>query len=384
MKKLKIMRIITRLNIGGPSIHVVNLNYGLQSDYDCILISGQIEPHESDMSYYADKYKIPVRYLKQLSREISFPGDLIALWEIFKLIKKEKPDIVHTHTAKAGTLGRFAAFFAGVPIIIHTFHGNIFKGYFSPKKTKLFTYIEKVLSLISTKIIAISEKQKQELLNLKITNTTKISVIKLGFDFSNVLAEKSDHGIFRKKYGISMDKTIIAIVGRITAIKNHLLFINIAEKLLKFYPDLVFPIIGDGDLRQCIEDEILKRNLTDKIFITGFIEDLKPVYSDVDIVLLTSHNEGTPVALIEAMINGKIILSTNVGGISDFIDNNKNGFYFNDPNPDLFVKTLSKILNKEYDTNKISENAKKTASEYFSVNRLINEVKDLYEELYKP
>jgi len=149
MKK-KVINIITRLNIGGATIHVVNLTYALEDYYANILVSGQIEPYESDMSYYAKKYNIPVKYINNMSRELQFPNDLVALWRIYKLIKKEKPDIVNTHLSKAGTLGRIAAFLAGVPFIYHTFHGNIFKGNFSKWKVKMFIFIEWMLAIIST------------------------------------------------------------------------------------------------------------------------------------------------------------------------------------------------------------------------------------------
>jgi len=384
MKK-KIIRIITRLNIGGPTLNVVNLCVGLAEEYETLLVSGQIEPHESDMSYYAKKYNIPIYYLKHMSRELRFPADFIALWELYLLFRREKPDIVHTHTAKAGTLGRIAAFLAGVPKIYHTFHGNIFKGYFSNAKTKLFIKIEKVLASITTNIISISEKQKQELVDLSIARPEKISVIKLGFDFSNVLSTKEYLGTFRQKFQIPSDAYIIAIIGRITAIKNHALFLDISEKLLNKQNKvpirkLFFVIVGDGDMKQEIQAEIEKRKLSENIIITGFLNDMKAVYADVDMVVLTSHNEGTPVALIEAMINKKVVLSTNVGGISDFVENNINGFYFNTPNADLFVEKITEIIDNRRESNFIGEKAKQSVHDMFSMDRLVNDIMKLYQD----
>ncbi|PID28692.1 MAG: hypothetical protein CSB55_03950 [Candidatus Cloacimonadota bacterium] len=374
----KIARIITRLNIGGPTIHTVLLSDKLKDEYETVLIAGKIESHESDMSYYADKYNVKPVYLDKMSRELRFLADFFAFWELFKILRKEKPDIVHTHTAKAGTLGRIAAFLAGVPEIYHTFHGNIFKGYFSPLKTRIFILIEKILALISTEIIVISEQQKKEIASLKIAPLSKLKIVKLGFDFENVLPRKEDKNKFRRKFGYSEEDILIGIVGRITAIKNHFLFLDIAEKLAKKYPNAKFPIIGDGDLRDEIQAQIKKRNLAEKVKITGFITELNPVYADLDYVLLTSKNEGTPVALIEAMACQKIVLSSNVGGVSDFIEHGESGFYFDSFVPDDFVKTLSELIDGKIKKSIISEKARETAIKTFGSERLVNDIRKIY------
>lgn len=377
----KILNIITRLNIGGATIHVVHISDILKEKYNSKIIAGSIEPHEQDMSYYANKYKVKIKYLNKLSRELSFPGDLFALIEMYKLIKSEKPDIVHTHTAKAGTLGRIAAFFAGVPVIIHTFHGNVFKGYFSSKKTNVFIMIEKLLALISTKIIAISEKQKQELLDLKICKRSKIEVIKLGFDFENFLPGLADKNNFKRNFAIPDDAITIGIVGRITAIKNHKLFLEIVKGLINIDERLYFCIIGDGDLRNEIQADIERFNLMNRVIITGFITNLKPVYADLDFVISTSINEGTPVALIEAMACGKIVLSSNVGGVSDFIKNTENGFVFDDLKPEGYINCIIDLLNHKYDIQSLSEKATQTANDMFSLKRLSKEMLTLLDSL---
>jgi len=377
MKKTKVLRIITRLNIGGPTLHVVNLCHGLQDEYETILVCGRKEEHETDMSYYAEQYQVPIIYLKNMSRELHFPADLLALWELFWLIKKEKPDIVHTHTAKAGTLGRIAAILSGVPLRFHTFHGNIFKGFFSPLKTKFFIGIERFLALFTTKIVAISEKQKQELIDFHITKPEKIVVIMLGFNFHHVLAQEEHQGLFRQKYHIPSDALLVAKIARITAIKNHLLFLDIAEKLANHH--IYFVIVGDGDLREYIQKEIERRNLQQKVMITGFIQDLKPLYADIDVSMLTSKNEGTPVALIEAMANGKIVVSTNVGGIADFVENGYNGFFIDDFSPAPFAQILIDIQTGNIKSHTISTQAKELALRKFTKERLTFEVNQLYQ-----
>jgi glycosyltransferase involved in cell wall biosynthesis len=374
MKKQKILRIITRLNIGGPTLHVVNLTYGLD-DFETILVSGQIESHETDMSFYAEKNNVPVRYITNMSRELNFFSDLNSFWKLYRMILAEKPDIVHTHTAKAGTLGRIAARLAGVKHIYHTFHGNVFKGFFSPAKSKFFICIERILAKFTTKIIAISEKQKQELIEFGITKPENIVVIKLGFEFSHVTATEADAGKFRSKYNVPSDATLVAVIARVTAIKNHQLFLDIAEHFRD--KNVYFAIVGDGDLRDEIQSEIDKRELK-KVFITGFITELKPVYADIDIAMITSYNEGTPVALIETMANGKIVMSTNVGGISDFVENNVSGFYFDSFAAAPFVEKLNLFLENKLDTLAISEKAKLSALNTFSISRLLPDIRKLY------
>nr|MBC8484951.1 glycosyltransferase [Bacteroidota bacterium] len=345
MKKKRILRIITRLCVAGAPIHTILLNAKLDSQkYESYLLSGRIEPYESDMSYLADKYGIKPIYLNSMSRELSLLKDVRALIDIIKIINKVKPDIVHTHTAKAGMLGRIAAKLMGVKIIIHTFHGNVFKGYFSKPKTAFFIFLEKNLAKISSKIVAISNQQKQELLDLKITNENKIHIVPLGFDFENVIPSESDKGKFRKKYSIPKDAKLIGIIGRLAPIKNHKLFLDIAEALLKKYDNLFFLIIGDGELRKSLQEDINRRNLKNNVVITGVIKNLKPVYADLDLVLLTSNNEGTPVAIIEAMACRKVVMTTNVGGVEDFVENRVNGFYFPKGNSELFVKEIESWL----------------------------------------
>lgn len=382
MEKIKVLRIITRLNIGGPTIHTVLLNAKLDSEkYESFLVAGRIESHESDMSYFADKYNIKPIYVSNMSRELRPSQDWHAFWEIYKIIRKVKPDIIHTHTAKAGVLGRLAAFIANVPIIIHTFHGNVFKGYFGKAKTNFFIFMEKLLSLVSNRIIVICKKQKQELLDLKIASIKKIKVVPLGFEFKNFLPTHEDKGLFRVQFNIPKEARLIGIIGRLASIKNHVLFLDIAEIISKKYGNIYFPIIGDGELRNKLKEEIKCRKIEEHVFITGFIKNLKPVYADMDLVLLTSHNEGTPVAIIEAMACGKIVISTNVGGIEDFIDNRKNGFYFNKDELKSFVKEIEKWLNHERDYKSIEEKAKKRVKKIFSAQRLINDIENIYSEL---
>ncbi len=326
--KRKIIRIISRLNIGGPVIHVTLLNKHFNNaTWQSILVAGQHSENEGDMSYLAGQYNVKPIFLRGLGREISPLEDLHVLLQLIQLFRTQKPDIVHTHTAKAGTLGRLAALLTGVPRVYHTFHGHVFEGYFSAFKTRVFILIEQFLALFSTRIIAISKRQKRDLIRFKIAPAHKICVIPLGFDFSRILPIDPDARL-RKQLQIPDEKIVIAIIGRITQIKNHALFFRIAFEVLKHSQNVHFLVIGDGELRQESEAETRRLGISDNVSFTGFITDLKLIYGSVDMVLLTSLNEGTPVSLLEAMACGKIVLTTNVGGVADFIDHGVNGFYF--------------------------------------------------------
>ncbi len=382
MDKIRVLRIITRLNIGGPTIHVVLLTSSLNDEfYESHLLAGKIEETESDMSYFAQKYGVTPFYIDHMKREIRLWKDFQAFREIYRLIRKLQPHIVHTHTAKAGMLGRLAAIFCRVPVIVHTFHGNIFTGYFGKLKTSFFILIERILASYSSKIIAISKQQKQELLDFGITNSSKIAVINLGFEFENILPSKDEKNFFRKRYNIPAEAKIIGIIGRLVPIKNHLLFLAIAEEIIKTRENVFFVIIGDGDLKEAITQEIQKRNLSERVLITGFIEDLKMVYADIDLVLLTSENEGTPVALIEAMACKKIVMSTKVGGVEDFIIPGKNGFYFPSNEKRGFVEEINRWLDNPDAYNDMADEAYNSAIKNFSFEKLNYSIRNLYTEL---
>lgn len=379
MERVKVLRIITRLNIGGPAIHAVLLTSGFNDErFESQLVTGKLEPQESDMSYYAGKYAVTPLYIENMSREIRLGRDFAAFKELLKIIRHTKPNIVHTHTAKAGMLGRAAAIIGKVPVIIHTFHGNIFQGYFGKIKTSFFILIEKILAKFSTRIIAISSQQKKELLNFRIAKDSQIEVIKLGFQFQNVIPAETDKGVFRKEHNIPDKALLIGIIGRLVPIKNHKLFLSIAEEILKDHEDVYFAIIGDGELRKEIEREIELKRLSDRVFITGFIEDLRKVYADLDLVILTSCNEGTPVALIEAMACKKIVMSTRVGGVEDFINHGKNGYYFALQDREGFIKEIRNWLANPAQYKEIGQKAHESVIRDFSSQRLIDEIRKLY------
>ena len=325
MNKIKVLRIITRLNVGGPAQHAVILTESLdRARYGSVLVYGSLDRGEGDMSRLLNaatgRFFIP-----EMQRGINPVADIIALFKILLLIREERPAIVHTHTSKAGTLGRIAAVLSGVPVKVHTFHGHTFDGYFDKLSTAYFLFVERILAYFTDRIVAISGMQKNDLLETyRIGSEKKYSVIKLGLGLDRFLEQGSHAGLFRKRYGLAGDNLLIGIVGRIVPIKNHRMFLRAAKRLTTMVDPAVsgklkFIIAGDGPLRKEMEDLADFLGLKESVIFTGWADSIEGLYADLDIVALTSLNEGTPLSLIEAQAAGKVIVATDVGGVRDVV-----------------------------------------------------------------
>jgi glycosyltransferase involved in cell wall biosynthesis len=291
-----------------------------QKGYRTLLLAGEVPTGEGSMEYLArERNIVPIR-IGTLSRRISWHKDLATLLQLVRILHRERPLVLHTHTAKAGTLGRLAAIATRVPVRVHTFHGHVFRGYFSPLVTRAFLAVERFLARHTDRIIAISDSQKQELAEVyRIAPAEKISVIPLGFDLGPFLAVDGPDGALRESLGCSSGTFLVGWVGRLTAIKDPGLFLSAARLLIGSARDFRFALIGDGELRQHCEDQIQAYDLGQVVSLTGWRQKLNRIYADLDLVVLTSINEGTPVALLEAMASGKAFVATDVGGVRDLM-----------------------------------------------------------------
>ncbi len=308
---------------------MVWLTEALQGDdFESVLIAGTVPAGEEDMGYFAAEHGVEPVFIEDMSRELSI-RDIKALFKIWRLIVAEKPDIVHTHTAKAGTLGRIAAFLykwltpgalLGRPRavrVFHTFHGHIFHNYYGRVKTGIFIAIEKILARVATgKIVVISARQLKEVFeDFGVGSPGQFEVIPLGLDLKGFLPDEAAASGFRENIGVAGDDILVGIVGRLTEIKNHRLFIE-AVRACAAEPEFSrvrYVIIGDGHLRNELEQ--LANGLG--IIFAGNLSDANAFYSALDVVALTSLNEGTPLTLIEAMAFGKPWLASDVGGVAD-------------------------------------------------------------------
>ena len=385
----KILRIINRFNLGGPTYNAAYLTKYLEPDYETLLIGGQHDESEKSSMHILDNLGLKPIIIPEMQRSLNPYKDQIAFKKIQNIIKEFKPDIVHTHAAKAGALGRRAAYKMGVNQIYHTFHGHVFHSYFGNFKTRIFKEIEKNLAKKSTKIIAISEIQKSELSKIhKICPENKIEVIPLGFDLERFNTDKdSKRKEFRKKWNLKEKEIAIGIIGRLVPIKNHKFFVDAIQEVLKNskVPIRAF-IVGDGEEKQNIINYIKNKNLDFSLNynpatfqLTSWIKEIDRVNSGMDIICLTSLNEGTPVSLIEAQASGKPIVSTKTGGIENIVLENKTTLLSEKNDLHNFSKNLLSLVN-DSNKRKLFSKFGLEKSKDFHYDQLVNNIKNLYED----
>jgi glycosyltransferase involved in cell wall biosynthesis len=337
---MKILRIIARLNVGGPARHVVWLTEKLNDgEFESVLIAGTVPKGEESMNYVAADHGVTPIFIEEMSRELS-PKDAISLIKIFREIRRQKPDIIHTHTAKAGTVGRMAALLyklvtpgAGKLRIVHTFHGHVFHSYYGRFKTGIFIAIEKFLARFATdKIITISPQQFHEIHDeVGIGRAGQFTIVPLGIDVGVFEQTDESRPAIREEMGASDSDVLVGFVGRLTEIKDISLYLNVAAEVYKHNASspIRFAIVGDGHLREKLEAEAAELGIADRVMFLGNRTDVENVYSALDIIALTSLNEGTPLSLIESMAARRPVISTIVGGVRDLLGDiveEKDGF----------------------------------------------------------
>lgn len=406
---IKVMRFIARLNIGGPAIHVHLLLNGLnKAKFQSVLVAGRISPKEGDMGYLFHSDDPGPVVITELQREIRIHNDIRALFKIFQIIKNEKPDIIHTHTAKAGFTARFAVMIYNLLHhqkikVVHTFHGHVFEGYFTRFNSQLFVLIERIIACFTDVIIAISDSQKRELTEkFRIAPAWKVRTMKLGFDLAPFLNAHRLQGRFRARIGVDASFFLIGIVGRLVPIKNHRMFLDAAKRFYRKHPDMKvrFVIVGDGELRKELESYAEKIGLAKEVIFTGWVRDVAMVYADLDVLALTSMNEGTPVSIIEAMASGVPVLATNAGGVEDLLGAGverkgrypycvcERGVLCNRRDVGSIVEGLGYLAGKggrlETSARKRVQNACDYVLKNYDRKRLISDMEHLYLELVNP
>ena len=409
---LKIVRIIARLNVGGPAKHVAWLTAGLQdSEWETLLVAGSVPPGEEDMSYFAAALGVQPVLLKEMSREISFK-DAVTIWRLYRLFQRERPDVVHTHTAKAGTVGRAAgllyrwltpATLLGRPrhcYFVHTYHGHIFHGYYGPLKTRLFLLIEKLLArLITNRIVVVSEQQRREIHEtFGVGRREQFAVVPLGLDLSSFADSEKRREVFRNELGVRANQILVGIVGRLTEIKNHELFLDAVARFnagLAETDDRVrFVVIGDGARREALQRTTATLGLSDQVIFAGSRRDAENFYAGLDVVALTSKNEGTPLTLIEAMANGIPVISTAVGGVVDLIGPPESesgssaqyriccrGVMVQPNDSEAFAAGLKRLVNDSELRKSIGARGREFVTQNYSRERLLDDIRALYRGL---
>ncbi len=390
-KKIKILRIINRFNLGGPTFNAAYLTKYIGDEFETLLIGGEKDETEESSTFILDSLHLTPTIIPEMKREIGFKEDKIAYKKLKGIIKEFQPDIVHTHASKAGTLGRMAAYKCKVPVIVHTFHGHVFHSYFGKTKTVFYKNIERYLAKKSTKIIAISDIQKSELTQqYKICNKKKVAVVPLGFDLSRFQENyESKRNDFRKHYLLEEDEIAIGIIGRLVPIKNHTLFLEAINQLLKKTTKNVRVfIIGGGQekenlIQYCKEFNLdftefnqQKKKVT--ITFTSWVKNVDWANAGLDIIALSSLNEGTPVSLIEAQAANNPIISTNVGGVENVVLKDKTGFIVPSGNNQAFSEALLKLVENDALRKQMGDKGWEFVKEKFHYERLVNDMRELY------
>jgi glycosyltransferase involved in cell wall biosynthesis len=390
----KVLRILNRFNVGGPTYNAVYLSKYMSPEFETLLIGGQIDETEESSLYIAENEGLKPIIIDEMKRSINFLADRKALKKINEIIRDFKPDIVHTHASKAGVLGRRAAFQLDVPVVVHTFHGHVFHSYFNPVKTAIIKRIERNLAKKSSAIIAISEQQKHELVDVhKICSSEKMHVIPLGFNltiFQENLIEK--RRMFRSKYFLDDDEIAVTIVGRLVPVKNHAFFIDVVENILKTTTKKVrFFIVGDGEERQNILQKLDQKNIDNcywpssqkraTVTLTSWSKQVDVVNAGSDIIVLTSLNEGTPVSLIEAQAAGKPIVSTRTGGINNVVLENLSAFLTEVNEVSKFSGHLLQLIENEELRLKMSQAGSSFVMRHFTYKTLCENMEELYWKL---
>lgn len=380
--RIRIARVIARLNIGGPAQHVIILSAGLDpSRFETLLIAGQEEPGEGSLRDRALAQGVNLRVLPGLRREIRLGRDLRMLATLLGTFRTLRPHIVHTHTAKAGTLGRLAARLAGVPLILHTFHGHVLQGYFGPATTRLFRLIERGLGRLSTRILVLSERQRREILALGIGTADRVVVLPLGLPLQRLLDCQRRRGELRRELALPASAKLVGIVGRLVPIKGHALFLDAAALLSRRRTDVRFLIAGDGELRPALEAQAQELGLAGRIHFLGWRLDLERIYADLDLAALSSYNEGTPVCLLEAMAAGLPVVSTDVGGVADIVEHGKTGLLVPPGDPGALAGAMEAILDDRIRGEEMGAAGRLAAYPAYDAATLLDRMTRLYDNL---
>jgi glycosyltransferase involved in cell wall biosynthesis len=380
--RIRVLRVIARLNVGGPALHAVLLTERLDPGrYEARLATGRVGHAEGD---YLDLHGSVPRGLVSidaLGRDVRGGRDWSAFWQLVRLIREFRPHVVHTHTAKAGALGRLAAALCRVPVVVHTYHGHVFDGYFSPLRTRLVVAAERALAWRATALIAVTERVRREVLAHGIGRPDRVVVVPLGLDLDTMQAAPARRGELRAELGLTAATPLVGIVARLVPIKAHETFLQAARDVAAARPDAVFLVAGDGERRGALEAMAGELGLGGRVRFLGWRADLDRLYADLDVVVLTSKNEGSPVALIEAMAAGRPVVSTRAGGVEDVVTDQVTGRVVPVGDAAAVARAVVGLLDDPGGAARLGEAARAAVVGRFGSRRLVGDIDALYQRL---
>jgi glycosyltransferase involved in cell wall biosynthesis len=386
MSRVRVLRAIARLNMGGPTLHVSYLAKGLEErGYETTLVAGQLARGEDSMSYAAQELGVEVVQIPQLHRDLSPVYDPVSVRRLVEEIRRLRPQIVHTHTAKAGAVGRLAALLAGdarPPVVVHTFHGHVLRGYFDPVRTAFFRETERFLARHTTRLIAVGPQVRDDLVELGVAPAGKFTVIRLGIDLDDRVADGGGAAL-RRLFGVPPQRFVVGWIGRMTGIKRVPDVLAIFRRLLDLGVDAELCLVGDGPERGNLEARAKELGIARRTLFAGYQREIAPYFDFFDAFLLPSANEGTPVVAIEALAARRPVVATRVGGVPDVVRDGVDGFLAPVGDVDALARHLAALAADPDLRRRFGDAGRDHVLPRYRVSRLVDDVDELYRELLR-
>jgi len=388
LERVRVLRVIARLNMGGPALHVAYLSAGLRNrGYDTTLVAGSLALGEESMAGVAERLGAPIVTVPELHREISPLRDLRAVYHLADLIREVRPHILHTHTAKAGAIGRLAARLAGdagPSIVVHTFHGHVLRGYFDPVRSTAFRLLERWLARRTTALVAVSPEVRDDLVSLGVAPREQFTVVRLGIELEQrVGGGDGDRARLETRHalGIPPDRFVVGWIGRMTAVKRADDVLLVMRRLRELDVDAVLCMVGDGPDRDAVERRAHELGIVRDSLFLGYQDEVASYYAAFDALVLPSANEGTPVSAIEALAGGRPVVATRVGGVPDVVRDGVDGFLVDPADVDAMAERLARLAADAPLRHRMGEAGRASVHERYSVERLLDDIDRLYRQL---
>ena len=380
---VRVLRVIARLNVGGPALHVSYLAAGLEPrGYRTTLVAGELAPGEGSMSFVAERLGVPVVPLAELRRDVSPLRDALATVQLARLVRRERPHVIHTHTAKAGAVGRVAALVAGGsprPLVVHTFHGHVLRGYFGPLTTAWFRLVERSLARASDALVAVSPQVRDDLVALGVAPPEKFAVVRLGIELERrVAVQPGAREDARRLLGVPEGRFVVGWSGRLTPVTRTDDVLLAVERLRRRGVDAGLCMLGDGPDRVRVEHRARALGIAKVCLYLGYQDDVAPWYAAFDAFVLPSVNEGTPVSVIEALAAGRPVVATRVGGVPDVVRDGVDGFLVDSGDVDALAERLHRLAADRELRERMGAAGRARVLPRYSVARLVDDVDRLY------
>jgi len=383
---VKVLRVIARLNVGGPALHVAYLSAGLQErGYETTLVAGELARGEESMAFVAESRGVEVRAVSELRRQVSPFRDVVAAFRLAALIRATRPDVVHTHTAKAGAVGRAAVVLSGIrprPVVVHTFHGHVLRGYFGPLTAWGFRLLERILARTTDALVAVSPQVRDDLVRLGVAPADKFVVVRLGIELEERVGGNGDaRERTRRLLGIPDDRFVVGWMGRMTAVKRTDDVLLALKGLHERGVPAALCLVGDGPDRDQLEERAHELGIARDCFSLGYQDAVADWYAAFDAMILPSANEGTPVSVIESLAAGRPVVATDVGGVSDVVRDGVDGFLVEAADVDALADRLQELAADPERRRTMGAAGRERVLHRYAVARLVDDVDRLYRAL---